>query len=350
MPSSTNMDPIFEEDLLARLPSELRNMVYGELFFNEDKTIHGNRKEQNKLAIFATSRLYHHETSSFFYARSHFILEGGPKPADGAATILPPISDRYVRYLKQVTIVVNTGHTSLPPVREAAATLTALIDAEASFEEVTIRIKPPQGIPMFSNSRFDDSIMDANHSIVGALERILSAQIAKIIRIELCHTWFGPGIATRLNDLFMSGPSTTSGKHLLFIKGDEPSQKSVIHDLSECERPGRGIYYRATINNWDNFDLTLNYDIDGRLGSPASDGSFESLVDLDIASDALEFLELFPSSDENDSISDDEFTPDDDVEDDVMDEDDMDIANLISGEGNKTLENMVTFAPHLLLV
>jgi hypothetical protein len=258
-----------------------------------------------------------------------------------------------VHYLKRVTIVVSTGHTSLSSVRKAAAMLAALVETGVSFEEIHIRITPPEGISAFSNNRFDDSIMDINHSIVNALECILSAKIAKTIRIELCHTWFGPDVATHLNDLFTAGLSATSLDRLLFTKGDNFAQGSVVHDSSECERAPRGAYYRTTANDWNDFDLALNPEMAQDISSPDSDGSFESLTDLDIDSDASTFMALFSPSDEDEFTSEDELEDDgmeeDEIKEDEMDEEEIDIAQLMSETDGKTFENMVTFAPHLLL-
>lgn len=270
------------EDLLYSLAAELRNHVYGELFFsNGGETIKVDCREQKGLAILGTSRLYHHEASSYFYSRGHFVFTSALK-ATNYSSILSPIPDTYVHYLKRVTLSLRTGHTSLTEVQEAANMISALTKTGAAFKEVTIEISQAEGLSSFMNARCDDSIMDIEHCMTAALEDLFQAQNSEIIRIILTKAWFGPAVATYLKSVFDT--SCTTAQRLYFF---QRSTANLVTDLSKCERELRHRLYH------DPLDLTALMGIDSEaegdsIGSP---DTLASAFDLDMDTRTQEWLE-----------------------------------------------------------
>jgi hypothetical protein len=265
-------------DMLYLLPPELRSNVYGELFFDKDSTVYINSRElhENRVAVLATSRLYHQEAASYFYSQSHFVFDR-PSIPTSEAKILPPIADRYVGHLKQITLNLHAGHTNLPKVRRAAQMIAALIDTGASFDEIRINIGT--SLCNFLNLRFDDSIMGANHCITLALQRLFSANVSKRIHIDLDKTWFGPCVADQFESALSTDPST-------------------------CERSLVGKYFNDPIV-WFGTDPESNSDGDGESsGPPTSPSSLLSLMDLDSDWDNTD--------DEQDVDNEDQLTSDDD--------------------------------------
>jgi hypothetical protein len=303
MGSPTQSQMASPRDTLYLLPPELRNNVYGELFFDEGSTVHINSrgKNQHRVAVLSTSRLYFQEAASFFYSQSHFVFERPPIPTPDAK-VLAPIADRYVRYLKRITINLHAGHTSLPKVRQAAQMIAALVDTGASFDEININIGT--GLYNFMNLRFDDSVLDRNHCITLALQQLVSSHVSKRICIGLDRVWFAPGVAAQ----FESELSTESGI---------------------CERKLLGRYYHDPIVF---FGTTSDSDDIGESPiPPTSPSSLLSLMDLDSDWDGIDS--------EQDVNSEEELTSDDD----------LDMEDLApAGHENAKMKMFIDFLPDMI--
>ncbi|KAF2023307.1 hypothetical protein EK21DRAFT_81239 [Setomelanomma holmii] len=203
------------------LPSELRNQFYKELFQNETKL---RRHTANELALFSVSKQIHKESASYFYQNNDIVIDASADATD-TATLLPPISDQYLRYLRQLTVHAVTGQATLPQTCEVARTIAVLPRVGARFEELTFMFASP--LSSLLNSHVDDSIMDEWHPITLAMSMLLDSQVAKILRVHLHNSWFAPGVARGFMDRF--------GAQLeFFVNGSRTMDTSLI------ERPLTG--------------------------------------------------------------------------------------------------------------
>ena len=279
------------EDLLYKLPAELRNAIYGELFFAESETVDVDRKEQNRFALFATNKLYHREASSLYYSRAHFIING-PTRSTRRGSIIPFLSNRYVRYLTTVTFSFRTGHPGLREVKACARVIDALSRTDASFKELTLRIRSAEGIVPLMNPRCDDSIMDDGHPIIDALEGLLRAQVASKVRILLDGTWLGPDVVNYLKDIDAQSTKLKNHTTIGFFKKTRDLASFIeVADLIKCERTPRGSYWNEPLDftaasdssNEDSDDS--NSIFDGAIATPASITSLCTLAEVGIDSE-----------------------------------------------------------------
>ncbi|KAF1941711.1 hypothetical protein EJ02DRAFT_193705 [Clathrospora elynae] len=177
------------------MPAELRNAVYSELLQDTQSCKHPRRTD-NELALFTVSKQLHDESTSYFYQHNGMDIDA-PTHATRTATILPPIADKYLQFLRRLTIYATTAQAKLPVAQRVASTIATLATIGANFEELHILIQSP--LSKLINSRVDDSIMDAKHPITVALWNLLESGVAKITRIELKNAWFATGVAQALH-------------------------------------------------------------------------------------------------------------------------------------------------------
>lgn len=271
------------------LPPEMRNSVYRELFLFSDQreAIHVDSLRQNSLAFFTTSHQYHDEAASFFYTNNHFAVDGDTISTDGA-TLLPPIADRYVPYIKRLTLSLRSGPTDVPRVQQAADRILYLMTIGASVEEITINISASPGLGGFLNDRFDDSVMDKSHCYVDALTRLISSRVSKQIRIQLDHAWFGPSVATCLKALSDEHANSRTRPSLSFFIGSSLSPEIPVTDLKKCERALRNRYFHSPAALFDSEHALSNSTSDSSepLDSPTSTTSLSSLMEMNIDSDS----------------------------------------------------------------
>jgi hypothetical protein len=205
------------------LPPELRNHLFEELLGSESKL---QRRVPNELAMLTVSKQIHKESSSYLYQNNEIVINA-LSAATSAATILPPIPDRYLRYLRMLTIQAFTGQPVMPQTRKVATAIAALPSIGARFTEINILLATP--LSHLLTSRVDDSVMDHMHPITLALRSILESNVAKVVRIHLDHAWFAPGVARGLKDEF--------GTFLEFV-----CNGNHILDMSSIERSLTGRY------------------------------------------------------------------------------------------------------------
>ncbi|KAF2250318.1 hypothetical protein BU26DRAFT_299843 [Trematosphaeria pertusa] len=255
------------QDLLSRLCPELRNLVYDEVLFYETNSSTINSKlASNRLALFSTSRSLHLETASYFFANGNFNVDI-PSPATPGATILSPIADSYLRFLKHLTINIRVGDASRPEVQKTAEAITALADIGADFEEINLNIEAASYLSPLLNARFDDSILDMSHPVTASLRRILEFGACKIIRVRLDGAWFAAGVATKLQATF--------GPCIQFVSPDTGSPR----DVSHFERELRGRRSTTPLRMFTHEDQFPNVD---DLASPIYSGaSFNSFIGIE---------------------------------------------------------------------
>jgi hypothetical protein len=204
------------------MPPEVRNIMYEQLLAGENRP---RLRVDNELAMLTLSKQLHNEASSYFYQNNELAIDA-PAQNSEAATILPPIADKYLRYLRHLTLYTLTGHPDLLRTRQVAKTISSLANIGADFDALNIFITSP--LSHLLSSRVDDSVLDADHPITVALRYVLQAGVTKLIRIELKNAWFAPGIARSL--------ASSSSQIEFFTDG------ALTQDLSLLERPLTGRY------------------------------------------------------------------------------------------------------------
>ncbi|KAF2825109.1 hypothetical protein CC86DRAFT_467651 [Ophiobolus disseminans] len=266
------------------LPAEIRNCIYDQLLRSDTQPRH---RSSNELAMFTVSKQLHHESSSLFYQHSNITVDA-PLTGTDTATILPPVADKYLRFLKRLTIHASVSHPETPTTHKAATTIKALAAAGARFDEFNLSISSP--LSHLLNSRVDDSIMGDEHPITTAIKILLQSGATKVLRIQFENAWFLTGVAVALQ--------TSFGSQLEFYVNGTLTQ-----DLSELERPLTGRY---TSTHLTALGLTLeNVRDDNRgdwsspLSTPVSLPSSLCSAFLDLDTFSVSSFEL--SSDEEEA-------------------------------------------------
>ncbi|KAF1831631.1 hypothetical protein BDW02DRAFT_424820 [Decorospora gaudefroyi] len=215
----------------SNMPPELRNAIYSQL--HETRSRWPLQPTNNKLAL--VSKQLHEESTSHLYEHINTAVEV-PAQATDTATILPPIADRYLRFLRRLTVYTTTGDPMSQGVRKVASIIASIATIGASFEQLQIHISSP--LSKLLSFRVDDSIMGADHPITVALSRSLGCGVAKTTSIELKNTWFAPGVAQTLLDRYHA--------RLQFLTVDGP-----VQDAQKLERPLTGSYLRRHLTALD---------------------------------------------------------------------------------------------------
>jgi hypothetical protein len=180
------------------LPPEVRNMMYEQLLMGESRPQH---RDSYELAMFTVSKQLHNESSSYFYHHNDIVVDV-PSATTETATILPPIADQYLRFMRRLTIHAFTGQANMPQTLKVATTIAALSGVGAHFAELNLLIESPLSHMM--SSRVDDPIMHASHPITMAIRTLLRSNITKLLRIQLKNSWFAPSVARALQCDFNS--------------------------------------------------------------------------------------------------------------------------------------------------
>ncbi|KAJ4992412.1 hypothetical protein SVAN01_02121 [Stagonosporopsis vannaccii] len=172
---------------LTALPSELRNAIYTPLLTGPSPT----------LSLLRVSRRLHNETASLFYQHNTFIVELPRAEGDESlsASILPPIPDKFVQYVRNLTLHVRL-RSSVAAQAECARQVDQLVDASMELVRLTVHIQS-------NSSRFlarfvDDTVLTAADPLTVALGRLCAR--AQRARVEVEGVWFAPGVAPVLRN------------------------------------------------------------------------------------------------------------------------------------------------------
>ena len=294
------------------MPAELRNVLYQELI-PTSKSYLLRLPTRNELALFTVSKQIHDESSSYFYQHNHIVINDPSVTTTKNATILPTIADRYLRFLRRLTIHTLTEQGNTPGVRKTAKTIASLAAIGARFEDLNIWIVSP--LSHVLNCRVDDSIMTMDHPITVALRQLLDSGVAKTLRIKLKNSWFAPGVTHTLH--------TPPGSRLELLVTNTPTT-----DLGFLERPLTGRYSSTHLTAFGLGDVDV-FSCSTDTASECSTPSFlpsscsSALSNLETFSvtsfemsseDEVEKDERSESSDERDT-SEAPFFTDDDIED-----------------------------------
>jgi len=287
------------------LPAEIRNIMYEKLLKGESLAQH---RKFNELAMFTVSKQLHHESSSYFYQHNNIAVDA-PSNATDTATVLPPIADRYLRFLKRLTVHTSVGQPTLPGTVKVAAAIAALSTAGVRLEELNLIISSP--LSHLLNSRVDDSIMDSTHPITWAIRDVLRSGVTKTLRIQLENVWFAAGIAQALR--------TTFDSRLEFYINGTPAE-----DTSLLERALTGRYTSTHLTtlglNYENISNNSCSNLSSPLSSPTSLASSLCSAFGDLETFSVSSYELSSDEDEaaegKDEADEDEqpFFTEDDIE------------------------------------
>ncbi|KAL1610760.1 hypothetical protein SLS60_002430 [Paraconiothyrium brasiliense] len=292
------------------LPAELRNSIY-------DKAFQGDLSNADSLALMRASKQLHVEAGSHFYANNPFVIKLPCLGVPGA-TVLPPINDRYLPFLKDVGIEIDAGCAIRPRVQEIATAIQTLTTIGANFDNISFLIQFPPELSLFLQDRYDDSILDESHPITTALDQLLNSGVSKFVQIWMNGTWFAPGVATKMK--------ACHGSRLKFMDLNEE------HNLIELSNPT--LYEKALAGCCSCTSLKLF----GTDGDDGEDLNTAIGVDLDLIEHILDLntnhSEPFPN------VDDDTDTKNEEV---LHDEDDVDMEDALipldPGEADAIVEN-----------
>ena len=237
--------------------------------------------------------------------------------------VLPPIDDRYVRFIKKITVNLRAGFPALHSVQAAASRLTRLSGTGIELEAITLAIGAAEGVSPIMNTIWDDSIIPLDHPIVAAFAHLLETGAAKVVQLRLQGAWLANGAAAQLKARF--------GSRLQFAATDG-TVIAETDSLSQLERTSTGktasrIALGAAVE--DRF-------FDPAQPSPISDPGFAGLTigdlfgaDADWEGDEDEEMtdigEEFDMADEEEFITDDETNETQEMEEDDLADIDVDL-------------------------
>lgn len=181
------------------MPAEVRNSIYDLL--HHDRLAQPRSLIKNGIALLTVSKQLHYESASHFYQNTIIEVEAAT-PSTDTATRLPPIADRYLRFLRRLSVYTTTGGAKSLDTQKAARTIASLTTIGADLDQLHIQIRSP--LSRLLNSRVDDAVLDTSHPITVALTQLLDSKAAKIIFVEMQNAWFAPGIAQRLASRYAS--------------------------------------------------------------------------------------------------------------------------------------------------
>lgn len=336
-PTSTNTTiPGFT---LLGLPAELRNLLYDQVF-------HGDLSNSDSLALMRTSEQLHAEAGSHFYGNNTFVFRA-PQPTMQGSTILPPINDRYLPYLKDIGIELDAGCAERPRVQEVAMAIKRLATIKAKFERISFLIQFPCELSSFLQDKYDDPILDKSHPITTALHHLLSSGVSKTVQIWMNGAWFAPGVASEMKDCY--------GSRLKFMHLHEERVLVELSDplLYEKALAGRCSctpcdIFGKTGDNSDDLNIAMGLDLD--LVEPVLDlNTYDDDSILDLEEDDDDKLEKY--FDEEDDVNmEDALVPLDPGEAYAISENWNYTSGLLADEAQMTkeIEFLVAMAPHLL--
>jgi hypothetical protein len=288
------------------LPSEIRNAVYEEVF-GSGRNI--DFRNQDELVPLAVSKQTRDESASYFYQHNAVTIYA-PTTANGNATILPPIADKYLRFIRRLTIHATIGHSTISETRKVATAIAALAGVGAQFAELNIRIE--SRLSRILSSRVDDCTMGSNHAMTLAIRAVLQSNVAKIIRIQLEGVWFAPGVAQTLKAAFST--------RLEFVADDANGEKVSINISNLGANLERSLIGRDAITHLTDLDFSSQDITDMSSGSELGSSASTPSTLLSSRCSALADLDMFkvsssgPDSDEkeyedrNDSVMGDDDT------------------------------------------
>lgn len=207
------------------IPAELRNLIYQFLLLQSPNMMERS-SNTNALSLFGVSQQIHDEAASYFYQNNQICIDT-PFPPTETATILPPVADRYLRFLRRLRVRATIAAADSITHARIANTITSLVVIGATFDDVHIHIQ--SSLSQLVNSRVDDSILGAEDPITVALRTLLNSGVTKVVHLHLCGVWFTPCVIQDLRSRY--------GDVVVFV-----DRKGSPQDSSSVQRQRTGTY------------------------------------------------------------------------------------------------------------
>lgn len=180
-------------------------MIYSELLHENE----AHSRIHNAPGLFGVSKQLHNEASSYWYQHNVIAIDSLSESSEGA-TILPPIPDQYLPYIRRFTLHLWTGQADMSTVERAAKLVASLSNIGAQFDEVTFIISTHLSNLLIS--RVDDPVLSTDHPIARSLHQVLSANVAKKVWVQLNGAKFATGVTRGLIQQFGSTLSFVDSK------------------------------------------------------------------------------------------------------------------------------------------
>ncbi|USP79490.1 hypothetical protein yc1106_06764 [Curvularia clavata] len=211
------------------IPAELRNSIYNALL-SRSQIPSEQFNSSEALSLFSVSKQLHNEASSYFYQHNEICIDT-PSPITESATILPPVADRYVRFLRRLRVRATIGCTDAIIHSRIASTIWSLASTEAKLDNVHISIQ--SSLSRLISSRVDDSVLDHNNPITIALRNLLGRRVAKTVRVHLRGVWFTPfvifGLESQYRDCLLFVDENGSPLDTSFVQRDPTGVYAATH-------------------------------------------------------------------------------------------------------------------------
>ena len=170
---------------LMDLPPEMRNSIYDRIITSPT----------SRLALSSASKELHEEVLSYFYQHDVFTIDL-PGETNGT-TILPHVPDRYLKYLRHLTVNICVTASS---VTHSAHKLATLAGRDVALSVLTLNLSSTMS--RLLSTRTDDPVLEESHALTSALQQLLSSSSVSRLRVNLDAVWFAPGLATGLLGAF----------------------------------------------------------------------------------------------------------------------------------------------------
>jgi hypothetical protein len=167
------------------LPPEMRNSIY-------ERTI---TSPTSRLALLSASKELHEEVSSYFYQHTVFTIDL-PGKSNGT-TIVPFVPDRYLKYLRHLTVNICVTASN---VTHSAEKLATLAGQDVALSILTLNFSSTMS--RLLSTRTDDPVLEESHALTRALQRLLLSSAVSLLRVNLDAVWFAPELATTLLGAF----------------------------------------------------------------------------------------------------------------------------------------------------
>ncbi|KNG50948.1 hypothetical protein TW65_71777 [Stemphylium lycopersici] len=220
------------------MPAELRNYVYDQILLENKPRFSPRHFRGHETSLFTVSKQLHQEATSYFYQHNEITIDI-PSPKASGATILSPVADRYLRFLRRLRIYALITAANSTSQQELADTISSLANIGANFEDIYITIQST--LSRLINPMVDDSVLGIDHPITVALRVLLDSKAAKVVRLHLHQVWFAPCVAqdleARYGDriLFISWEGSPRSPHFVqrLCTGFYVSSHMIAMDLDE---------------------------------------------------------------------------------------------------------------------
>lgn len=284
------------------LPPELRNTLYTALLTGPTPS----------LGLLRVSRQLHEECTPFYVQHNAFTLSF-PREKPPHTHTLPPVPERYVKYLRDLTLNIRLS-TAASAQAECARQLDGLVALGVRLTRLTVNVETT--LSPFLAPLVDDTVLTASSPLTHALKRLCASAGCATVRLK--GVWFAPGVAGGLETRGRGGVEVVSssaaasgdgygaagvergllgrgmGAHMraLGLDGEEEGEgeeglRGALEEL-EMFSPAEFFYGEDSADEYaekkiEGGDSVLDEEIffDAQIGDEADEGSEEELTEDD---------------------------------------------------------------------